>query len=44
MMILQICDYTLTYTDNLAQTIEPRNPELILKYIEMDQLSIYYTS
>ena len=44
MLILQICDYTLTYTDNPAQAIQSRNPELILKYVEMDQLSVYHTS
>ena len=44
MLILQIYDYALTYTDDPAQTIQPRNPEPILKYIEIDQLSIYHTS
>ena len=35
MLILQACDYTLNYTDNPGQTIQPGNPEPILKYIEM---------
>ena len=43
-LILQICDYTLTYTDNPAQIIQPKNLEPILKYIKMDQLSVYHIS
>ena len=43
-LILQICDYTMTSTDNPAQTIHPGNQEPILKYIEIDRLSIYHTS
>ena len=44
MLILQICDYTMTSTDNPAQTIHPGNQEPILKYIEIDRLSVYHTS
>ena len=45
-LILQICDYTLTYTENPAQILitQPKNLEPILKNIKMDQLSVYHTS